>query len=142
MRKRATQTLQEEHHLIHNVLGAMVSLADKMQEGHQASKETLHNFLDFTSVFVKECHHEKEDNHLFPLLVKKGVLVAGCPIDELVHEHQSAEKLTASLSACVAAYLKNPSKTGQILVTTTYGIVAHYPSHIWKENYLLLPLTD
>ena len=46
------------------------------------------------------------------------------------------------LGAAVEAYLKSPAEMGQFLVTTLRGIVALYPSHIWKENYLLFPMTD
>ncbi|MBT1074417.1 hemerythrin domain-containing protein [Geobacter grbiciae] len=142
MEKRATQILEEEHHLIQQVVGAMAALADRVFEGQVAEKETLVNFVDFMQVFVEKCHHEKEENHLFPLLVKKGVPVAGCPIGVLTHEHQTAGKLTTDLGAAVEAYLKDPSGMGHFLVTTLRGVVALYPGHIWRENYLLFPMTD
>ena len=142
MEKRATQTLEEEHHLIQQVVGSMAVLADRLYEGQPAEKEMLVNIVDFLRVFVEKCHHEKEENHLFPLLVKKGVPVVGCPIGILTHEHQAAAKLTADLSAAIEAYLKNPQDMGLFLITTLRGIVALYPGHIWKENYLLFPMTD
>ena len=142
MEKRATQTLEEEHHLIQQVVGAMAALGDRVYEGQPAEKETLVNLVEFMRVFVEKCHHEKEENHLFPLLASKGVPVAGCPIGALAHEHQAAGKLTADLGAAVEAYLKSPAEMGQFLVTTLRGIVALYPGHIWKENYLLFPMTD
>lgn len=142
MEGRATQTLEEEHHLIQQVVGTMAALADRVYEGQLAEKEMLANLVDFMRVFVEKCHHEKEENHLFPLLVSKGVPVAGCPIGALTHEHQAAGKLTADLGAAVEAYLKSPAEMGQFLVTTLRGIVALYPGHIWKENYLLFPMTD
>ena len=142
MEKRATQTLEEEHHLIQKVVSAMAALADRVFEGQPAEKEMLVNLVDFMRVFVEKCHHEKEENHLFPLLASKGVPVAGCPIGALTHEHQAAGKLTADLCAAVEAYLKSPAKMGTFLVSTLRGIVALYPGHIWKENYLLFPMTD
>ncbi|ABB31254.1 Hemerythrin HHE cation binding domain protein [Geobacter metallireducens RCH3] len=142
MEKRATQILEEEHHLIQQVVGAMAALADRVFEGQVAEKETLVNLVDFMRVFVEKCHHEKEENHLFPLLVKKGVPVAGCPIGMLTREHQAAGKLTTDLGAAVEAYLKEPSGMGHFLVTTLRGVVALYPGHIWRENYLLFPMTD
>jgi hemerythrin-like domain-containing protein len=142
MKKRATQTLEEEHVLIQKVVGAMAALADRMDEGQPAQREILENFVAFIQVFVEKCHHEKEEKYLFPLLVKKEVPVAGCPLGALTHEHQVAGKLTAELGTRVAAYLKAPAETGPFLVTTLRGIVALYPGHIWKENYLLFPMTD
>lgn len=54
-------------------------------------QNTLINIVNFMQVFVEKCHQEKEENHLFSLLMKKGVSVAGCPIAVLTHEHLAAE---------------------------------------------------
>lgn len=142
MEIRATQTLEEEHHLIQQVVGAMAALADRVYEGQPAEKEMLANLVEFMRVFVEKCHHEKEESHLFPLLVSKGVPVAGCPIGALTHEHQAAGKLTADLGAAVEVYLKSPKEMREFLVTTLRSIATLYPGHIWKENYLLFPMTD
>lgn len=142
MEKRATQTLEEEHHLIQQVVGAMAVLADQVSEGQLAEKDMLVNLTEFMRVFVEKCHHEKEEKHLFPILAAKGVPVAGCPIGALTHEHQSASKLTAVLGAAVDGYLKDPSGTGPSLTAALRSIVALMPAHIWKEDYLLFPMTD
>lgn len=142
MNKKPSQTLEEEHHLIQQVVGSMAALADRVFEGEPAEKQTLVNFAEFMRVFVEKCHHEKEDNYLFPLLVRKGVPVAGCPIGALTHEHEAGRKLTVDLGAAIEAYLKSPEEMRQFLVTTLRSIVALYPGHIWKENYLLFPMTD
>lgn len=142
MEKKPTQILEEEHHLIQQVVGSMAALADRVYEGEQAEKQTLVNLTEFMRVFVEKCHHEKEDHHLFPLLVSKGVPVVGCPIGALTHEHEAGRKLTVELGAAVEAYLKSPAEMRQFLVMTLRGIIALYPGHIWKENYLLFPMTD
>ncbi len=142
MEKTATQLLEEEHHLILKMVDSMAALADVVFVGQTAEQDTLRNIVEFMQVFVEKCHHEKEENHLFPLLVKKGVPVMGCPIGALTHEHQTSRKLTADLNAAVEAYLKNPPGMGHFLVTILRGIVELYPNHIWKENYLLFPMTD
>jgi hemerythrin-like domain-containing protein len=143
MEKTATQMLEEEHHLIQQVVGSMAALADRMYQGEIAEEETLVDLVDFMRIFVEGCHHDKEENHLFPLLARKGVPVAGCPIGVLSHEHENSARLTADLGAAVDAYLKDTSSTmGRFLITTMRGIVDLYPNHIWKENYLLFPMTD
>jgi hemerythrin-like domain-containing protein len=142
MEKRATQILEEEHHLMQKVFGSMAALADRLYEGNLPGGEVLVELVDFMRIFVEGCHHEKEDNHLFPLLARKGVPVAGCPIGVLTHEHETSRRLTADLGAAVDAFLKNPQPMSQFLITTLRGIVELYPNHIWKENYLLFPMTD
>lgn len=142
MEKRATQILEEEHHLIQKVVGAIAAMADRVYEGQVVEKKTLVNIVDFMRIFVEKCHHEKEDVHLFPLLVTKGVPVVGCPIGVLSHEHQTSRKLTADLGGAVESYMKDPSGMGRFLVPALRSVVALYPGHIWKENYLLFPMAD
>ncbi len=142
MDKRATGILEEEHHLIQKVVGSMAVLADGIQEGEVPETEILIGIADFMRIFGEKCHHEKEDNHLFPLLARKGVPIAGCPIGALTHEHKAAGKLTADLGAAVEAYQKEPEEKGEFLIKTLRGFVELYPGHIWKENYLLFPMTD
>ncbi len=142
MEKRATQILEDEHHLIQQVVGAMAALADRVTGGEGVDREMLVNVAEFMGVFVEKCHHEKEEQHLFPLLAAKGVPVAGCPIGMLSHEHQSAAKLSADLAAAVEGYLKDPAGTGPSLATVLRSVVSLMPTHIWKEDYLLFPMTD
>jgi hemerythrin-like domain-containing protein len=124
------------------MLVALSTLADRIYERLPAEKETLVNLVAFMQVFVEKCHQEKEENYLFPLLIKKGVPVAGCPLYALIHEHQVARKLTAYLGSLVAAYMKNPAAMGLILATSIYELVMHYSNHIWIANFLLFPIAN
>ncbi len=142
MEEKATAVLEEEHHLIQKVVGAMAALADKVSEGKPLEKETLSGIVEFMQVFVGKCHHEKEERYLFPLLAKKGVPVAGCPLGALTHEHQAGGKLTGDLDAAVKGYIEEPHGKAQFLTAPLRGLVELYPGHIWKENYLLFPMTD
>lgn len=140
MNKRATQILEEEHHLIQQAVGAMSALADRVSEREALDRNMLVNVAEFMRVFVEKCHHEKEENYLFPILVKKGVPVVGCPIGALTHEHQSAAKLTVDLGAAVEAYLKDPAGMGHFLTTTLRSVVALMPAHYLEGR--LPPLSD
>jgi hemerythrin-like domain-containing protein len=60
----------------------------------------------------------------------------------VTHEHEAAGRLTADLGAAVEVYLKSSKEMGEFLVTTLRSIAVLYPGHIWKENYLLFPMTD
>jgi hemerythrin-like domain-containing protein len=142
MGKRATQTLEEEHHIIQTVVGVMAALADNMDKGMAPEADTLRNLVEFLQVFADKCHHGKEENFLFPLLEAKGVPVSGCPLGILIHEHQNGRKLVAELAGAVEAYEKGNSKENGPLCASMRGLVNLYPNHIWKEDYLLFPMTD
>ncbi|MDD2310117.1 MAG: hemerythrin domain-containing protein [Desulfuromonadaceae bacterium] len=142
MGKRATQTLEEEHHIIQTVVGAMAALAENMDKGMAPEADTLRNLVEFMQVFADKCHHGKEEKILFPLLEAKGVPVNGCPLGILIHEHQNGRKLVAELAEAVEAYEKGSPKKNEPLFASMHGLVNLYPNHIWKEDYLLFPMTD
>ncbi len=142
MEKTATQTLEEEHHIIQTVVGVMAALAENMDKGMAPEADTLRNLVEFMQVFSDKCHHGKEEKILFPLLETKGVPVNGCPLGILIHEHQSGRKLVAELAEAVEAYVKGSSKENEPMCASMRGLVNLYPNHIWKEDYLLFPMTD
>lgn len=142
MEKRATQSLEEEHHIIQTVVGVMAALAENMDKGMAPEADTLRNLVEFMQVFSDKCHHGKEEKILFPLLETKGVPVNGCPLGILIHEHQNGRKLVAELAEAVEAYEKGSPKENESLCVSMRGLVNLYPNHIWKEDYLLFPMTD
>lgn len=142
MEKTATQTLEEEHHIIQMVVGVMAALAENLDKGMAPEADTLRNLVEFMQVFSDKCHHGKEERILFPLLEVKGVPVNGCPLGILIHEHQNGRKLVAELAEAVEAYEKGSPKENKPLCASMRGLVNLYPNHIWKEDYLLFPMTD
>lgn len=120
----------------------MAALAENMDKGMAPEADTLRDLVEFLQVFADKCHHGKEENILFPLLETKGVPVSGCPLGTLIHEHQTGRKLVAELAEAVEAYTRGNSKENGPLCASMRGLVNLYPNHIWKEDYLLFPMTD
>ncbi|MBT0665264.1 hemerythrin domain-containing protein [Geobacter pelophilus] len=142
MKKRATQTLEEEHHIIQKVVGVMAILVEELDKGKELEVGVLRDMVEFMQVFADKCHHGKEEGILFPLLESKGVPVNGCPLGILIHEHQNGRKLVAELGEATGAYARGKPEGHDLLRTSLQGLVSLYPNHIWKEDYLLFPMTD
>jgi len=142
MEKKATEILEEEHHVIQTVVGVMAAIADGLDAGKRPDCGILRDLVEFMRMFADTCHHGKEEHHLFPLLEAKGVPVTGCPLGILIHEHQSGRKLVMELAEAAEAYGKGNAEATGPLRASLQGLVNLYPSHIWKENYLLFPMTD
>jgi hypothetical protein len=92
--------------------------------------------------FVDKCHHGKEENYLFKLLEQKGVPVSGCPLAVLLHEHEKGRSLLADFKLTSETYIRTPSAGREALLGTLRRLIQLYPAHIWKEDYLLFPMTD
>ncbi|MBZ5496217.1 MAG: hemerythrin domain-containing protein [Acidobacteriia bacterium] len=84
----------------------------------------------------------KEENLLFPTLAHKGIPMQGCPVGALTAEHTLGRVLVKELAeAAEACQSGEPAAKGAV-VKSLRGIAALYPNHIWKEDYLLFPMTE
>jgi hemerythrin-like domain-containing protein len=139
--KRATDILEHEHHYIQKVAAAMMVLADRLDARQLVAVEILQNIVKFMQRFGDMYHHRKEEKVLFPLLKKKGVPMHGCPVGALLHEHEEGRTLMKELARDVEA-----CASGGVLrasaAKTLRRLAELYPAHIWKEDYLLFPMTD
>ncbi len=120
MTNSPTQMLEEEHRFIAKAVNATAVIADKLETGEPVAIETLQDIVEFMRTYADKCHHGKEEDLLFPMLAQRGVPMRGCPVEALTHEHTM----------------------GRALVKILRGIAELYPNHIWKEDYLLFPMTN
>jgi hemerythrin-like domain-containing protein len=140
--KSPTETLEEEHRSILKVIGAMPILIEALETGRIVEAATLRDVVQFMRTFADQCHHGKEEAHLFPALEKKGVPMRGCPVGALAHEHQQGRALVTGLAEAVEGYVRGDAAAKDLLIANLRGIMALYPNHIWKEEYLLFPMTN
>jgi len=119
----------------------MAPLAETLEKGGEVKVETLRAIVDFMRTFADKCHHGKEEKHLFSLLEKKGVPINGCPLGILLLEHQKGRTLVAKVSELTDSYARNAPSAGADLAKCLHELMHLYPGHIWKEDYLLFPMT-
>jgi hemerythrin-like domain-containing protein len=120
----------------------MAVIAERLEMGEEVDAETLQNIVEFMRIFADKCHHGKEETHLFPLLERKGVPVRGCPLAMLMAEHQRGRALVTGLATAAETYVRDGPSAKKPLLESLRGIAGLYPDHIWKEDYLLFPMTN
>ncbi len=140
--KTPTQILEDEHRFIEKIVNAMPVLVKALEAGQKMDVEMLREIVEFMQTFADRCHHGKEENLLFPILGAKGVPLDGCPIGALTREHKQGRALVAELTTGIEAYAKGDPAASEALVKTLGGLINLYPNHIWKEDYLLFPMTN
>lgn len=141
-RKSPTEMLEAEHHIIQKIVGAMAVMAEALESGHEVNAETLAGVVEFMRIFADKCHHGKEEIHLFPLLEQRGVPARGCPLAVLTHEHDRGRTLVGQMSEAIDAYRRDGAAGRAPLTKSLRALVDLYPGHIWKEEYLLFPMTN
>jgi hemerythrin-like domain-containing protein len=142
LEQKPTDILENEHHVIQKVVGTFAVFAEELEAGREVKPETLREILEFMRTFADKCHHGKEETHLFPLLERRGVPVRGCPMGALIGEHQRGRMLVTGLAAATETYAKEGASAMRPVLDNLRSLMDLYPSHIWKEDYLLFPLTN
>ena len=138
---KPTEVLEREHHYIQQVVASLLLLAEELEKGEAVPAETLADTLEFLRTFADRCHHGKEEACLFPLLEQKGVPPQGCPLGVLKKEHDAGRHLVAQFATVSGSYIKDGSDK-ELLRTTLLSLAELYGGHIWKEDYLLFPMTN
>lgn len=142
MFKKPTDILEEEHHVIQKVVAGMIALLERLENGEDVKVKTINDIVEFMRTFGDQCHHGKEENHLFPFSAERGVPTTGCPIAILTHEHERGRSLVKQLSETGTAYMNGDEASKEDFIKSLKGLIELYPNHIWKEDYLLFPMTN
>lgn len=138
---KCTSVLEQEHQTINKAIAAMSVAADKLEGGQALDPSVLQDFSAFLHDFSEECHHAKEERFLFPLLEARGVPASGCPLAVLHNEHEKGRALLTQLDDATQVFVATGAdKDG--LISTLRDLVRLYVGHMWKEDYLLLPMAD
>ena len=140
--KSAIAELEHEHRIIQTVLAVMGRLVDNLEYHLEISPDVLRDLVQFIRIFGDQCHHNKEESYLFPLLEKNGAPATGCPLGALRAEHQKSRHFTAILSTVSGDYIANHEAGRLALIEALQHFVELYPEHIWKEEFLLFPMAQ
>lgn len=140
--KKPTEILEEEHHFIKKVIGAMAVFAEALEMGQELEAQTLEDIVEFMRTFADRCHHGKEETHLFPALERKGVPMRGCPLGVLLAEHQRGRELVRQFAEAKDLYTKGDPPAKGALIKSLRALTDLYPNHIWKEDYLAFPMAN
>lgn len=142
MAQKATQVLEDEHHIIQDVAASLATVGEDIETGKLVASKTLRNLAHFLEVFVAKCHHVKEEAYLFAILEKRGVPPGGCPLAVLSHEHAKLRALISQFVDSVELYISTHGEARTTLGKTINALLELIPGHIWKEDFLLLPMAD
>jgi hemerythrin-like domain-containing protein len=101
--------LKHDHHVIQQVVAGMSAIAELLDSGKQVDPSVLADLVQFLRVFADQCHHEKEEKHLFPLLATNANSSTRRELESLEREHRSSKQSCA----CLASSLTTSSLLGR-----------------------------
>lgn len=138
---KAIEILEQEHRVIEQVAGACGVCVEVLRRGAQVPVDVLDSIVNFFQQYGDRYHRQAEEA-LLSLLHEKGVPAGACPIVVINYENQKRGTLVDQLSSAVSVYKKSGGLVDETLINTLEALAEFFPDHIWKEDYLLLPMAD
>ena len=137
----AAELIYKEHRLIARVLDALEAYVAELEKaGDATDRHDLARFVSFFREFADLGHHEKEENVLFPEMVRAGWSWDDGLLSELRKEHNQERYLMRTLRH--ASLQKNlwSSEDLRHLVSVTRTFIEFQRAHMAKEDKELLPV--
>ena len=135
----AIEILVDEHRLISRVVNVLSVLNKRLVSDDHVDVSVLNDVIDFLQMFVDKNHHAKEEDALFPILVRYAINPEGCTIQSLKSEHEKARALTTTLNDEIGKYKTGDLTAKSRICPTIRSLIELYNDHIWREDILLFP---
>ncbi len=138
----AIEILEKEHRVIIRMVNVLTAMHKRLESGSDVDAAALTDILDFFRTYADKGHHAKEEAVLFPTLERNGVRSQGCPIGTLTTEHKQGRALMTALDDAIGKYVSGDAAAKLTISATIKGAIDLYTDHIWREDYLLFPMTE
>ncbi len=132
-----TDLLKKDHETTERVLEA-IHRAFEAPGG--ASRDLVRDAVEYFTCYVDQCHNKKEENHLFPLIERRGIPRQGGPLGVMLQEHEQSQQLLARFAALGRVYAAGDDGVADELRSTFSQYSELLKNHFWKENDILYPM--
>ena len=86
---KSVDLLLTEHRFIARMVSVIEAVADRLDRGKSVPTQVLAQVMDFSEHFTSNCHHAKEEHHLFPVLAAHGLGPDSSPVAALREQHEA-----------------------------------------------------
>lgn len=137
-----TLILSSEHRVIEVVLDCLERLTGQAQAASRLDRESAETVVDFIRSFADGCHHGKEENHLFPALVRKGVPGESGPVGVMLHEHEEGRAYVRAMAEQIPAAAEGDKDAVAAFSINAFRYIELLRAHIKKEDGVLFPMAE
>ncbi len=137
---RAIALIKDEHRALARMLGAMQALVARYRNaGSERNFELFDAMLRYIENVPDRLHHPKEDQALFPALVRRAG-AAKQLVAELEREHARGQPMIAALRGAFHVFRDGGVNGLNQFATAVDEFAEFYWHHMKKEEAQLLPL--
>lgn len=134
--------LSSEHRVIEIVLECLDRMVEKIKTGGTLNRSDAQAAVDFIRNFADRCHHGKEEDRLFPTLVRKGVPSENGPVGVMLFEHKQGREFVAGMAEAIEAFDRGDQDASEQFALSAEQYVQLLHAHIHKEDMILFPLAN
>ncbi len=134
----ATKNLENDHVIILRLIDVM----EKMLLVKSKNTEHFEKAVSLIKSYADGLHHAKEENLLFPLMVKRGFSSEQGPIAVMLHDHAEGRDYVKGMAEGIAGYKIGNESALSKLYENMQGYIILLRNHIAKENDVLFRMAD
>lgn len=138
---KATEQLKDEHEGVLLMLRILAEVSRQLNSEGHVQNEHFDGILEFFQIFVDKCHHGKEEDLLFPALVKVGISQDG-PIAVMLFEHEMGRKYIRVIADAFERHKLKDVSAARTIAQNAQDYIALLAEHIEKENNILFAMAD
>ena len=138
MMTTATQNLENDHMHILRLIGVM----ERITVSGNPNIEHLETIVKVIREFADGFHHAKEEQLLFPLMVKKGFSNETGPVAVMLHEHVQGRNFVKRMAENISLFKPGESGTLNAIYRNMCDYADLLKTHIAKENNVLFRMAD
>ncbi|MBP2641657.1 MAG: hypothetical protein H6Q66_2608 [Firmicutes bacterium] len=143
---QATEILKEEHHGVKLSLRILDQLCAQLTavpfEQATVYSGDLAQLIDFFRIFVDKCHHAKEEEVLFPELLKEEASRTAELVQILLAEHVAGRNLVAQMAEALTSCQAGNRNAISALMEAARSYEQLLAEHIANEDQDLYPMAD
>lgn len=134
----ATQNLENDHvHILR-----LIDVMEQMVKNPSPEVKHLEMVVDLIKNYADGFHHAKEENLLFPLMVKKGYSTEQGPVAVMLSDHEQGRKFVRGMAEAISGYKNGKTGALSLVFENMKGYISLLRSHIHKENNILFRMAD
>ncbi|GAB4172087.1 MAG: hemerythrin domain-containing protein [Calditrichia bacterium] len=141
--KKPSEILSEEHQVILKMLDIVERACKQLEYEKKIEIADIRNMIDFIRTFADHCHHKKEEELLFKMMLERGLPSEGGPIQVMLSEHDLGRNYVKQAEEAINTLEKAYSDdAAQQFIQNAMGYVMLLREHIYKEDNILYPMGD
>lgn len=139
---KPTDVLSQEHRVIEQVLDCLEQIADRCDHQGTLDADDANSAIAFFRMFADQCHHGKEEAHLFPAMETKGFRRDAGPTGVMLHEHEQGRAFIRGMAEVVDAAGRGDGAAQVEFTRHARGYIDLLRQHIHKEDHCLFGMAN